>query len=337
MQSTELAIVTSTSAEDETALAVLASLDDSVREYAHASLAQGTARVYEMHWRTFQAWCAALKLQALPTLPAVMAQYATALAKADKKWSTINIAMTVVNQANMAHNNTAIRPDPYVRTVLRGIRRTIGTAPDQAAPFLAESLKKGMSAFSDKTAIGIRDRAMLSVGFFGAFRRSELVSLNVGDLTLDSKGWVVTLRRSKTDQEGKGTKRGLPYAAEPAVCPVRTVQAWLDVRQRAGVPDTADSPLFLRVDNLHDYIIDARLTGQVVTRIVKQAAEAAGLNVEDFSAHSLRAGFVTTAARAGKSVHSIKRQTGHNSIGMIDRYVRDATVFDDNAATGLGV
>lgn len=329
--------ITSTDAADDAALAVLATLDDGVREYAQASLAQGTTRIYAMHWIAFQTWCKILKLQPLPTLPAVAAQYATALAKAGKKWSTINIAMTVVNQANMAHNNTAVRSDPYVRTVLRGIRRSIGVAPDQAAPFLAESLKKGMTAFSDKAAIGIRDRAMLSVCFFGAFRRSELVSLNVDDLSLDAKGWIVNLRRSKTDQEGRGSKRGLPYAAEPSVCPVRTVQAWLDVRRRAGVPEAAGTPLFLRVDNLHGSIIDARLTGQVVTRIVKQAAEAAGLEVDDFSAHSLRAGFVTTAARAGKSVHAIKRQTGHNSVSMIDRYVRDATVFDDNAATGLGV
>lgn len=324
---------------DQTAteLAVLEALDDGIHEYAQASISEGTSRIYESHWKTFQKWCASLKFEALPTLPAVLARYATALAKAGKKWSTINVAMSVVNQANHAHNGTSVRGDPYVQTVLKGIRRSLGVAPDQAAPFLAENLKKGVDAFSKTTAIGIRDRAMLVTGFFGAFRRSELVSLNIGDLVLDSRGWIVTLRRSKTDQEGRGRKVGLPYAAEPSICPVRTVQAWLDIRKRAGVPDDADSPLFLRVDNLHGDILDARLTGQVLNRIVKQAAEAAGFDVLDFSAHSLRAGFVTTAAKAGKSVHAIKRQTGHHSISMIDRYVRDATIFEDNAATGLGV
>ena len=323
--------------ETATELAVLEALDEGIHEYAQASLAEGTARIYEAHWKTFLKWCKALKFEPLPTLPAVMARYATALAKAGKKWSTINVAMSVLNQANAAHNGTSVRSDPYVRTVLKGIRRTLGIAPDQAAPFLAEHLKKGVQAFSNTTAIGIRDRAMLVTGFFGAFRRSELVGLNLGDLTLDSRGWVVHLRRSKTDQEGRGRKLGLPYAAEPSVCPVRTVQAWMDLRKRAGVPEDPESPLFLRVDNLHGDILDARLTGQVVNRIVKQAAEAAGLSITDFSAHSLRAGFVTTAAKAGKSVHAIKRQTGHNSISMIDRYVRDATIFEDNAATGLGV
>ena len=330
--STELAPV-----QTATELAVLEALDDGIHEYAQASLAEGTSRIYEAHWKTFQKWCATLKFEPLPTLPAVMARYATALAKSGKKWSTINVAMSVLNQANAAHNGTSVRSDPYVRTVLKGIRRTLGVAPDQASPFLAEHLKKGVEAFSKTTAIGVRDRAMLVTGFFGAFRRSELVGLNVGDLELDSRGWIVTLRRSKTDQEGRGRKIGLPYASEPTVCPVRTVQAWLELRKRAGVPADAESPLFLRVDNLHGDIIDARLTGQVVNRIVKQAADAAGFAVEDFSAHSLRAGFVTTAAKAGKSVHAIKRQTGHNSISMIDRYVRDATLFEDNAATGLGV
>ena len=252
-------------------LALLQALDEGINEYAQASISEGTARIYEAHWKTYQIWCATLKFEPLPTLPAVMARYATALAKSGKKWSTINIAMSVINQANAAHNGTSVRSDPYVRTVLKGIRRSLGIAPDQAAPFMAEHLQKGVAAFSKTTAIGIRDRAMLVTGFFGAFRRSDLVGLNVGDLTLDSRGWVVTLRRSKTDQEGRGRKLGLPYASEPSVCPVRTVQAWLDIRRRAGVPEDADSPLFLRVDNLHGDILDARLTGQVVNRIVKQA------------------------------------------------------------------
>lgn len=318
-------------------LAVLDALDEGVHEYAQASMAASTMRVYEMHWRIFQVWCKTLQFDALPTTPAVMARYATALAKAGKRWSTINVAMTTINQANLAKNRTQVRADPYVRTVLRGIRRTLGTATEQAAPLLGEHLAKGIEAFSNKTPLGIRDRAMLSVGFFGAFRRSELVSLNVDDLELDSKGWIVTLRRSKTDQEGQGRTLGLPYATNPLVCPVRTVQKWLELRRKAGVPEEVGSPLFLRVDNLQQDILDARLTGQVVTRIVKQAAEAAGLNVPDFSAHSLRAGFVTTAARAGKTTHAIRRQTGHNSITMLDRYVRNATVFDDNAASGLGI
>jgi integrase len=304
---------------------------------ASASFADGTRKVYGAHWRIFLKWCAGMKFDPLPTTPETLARYATWLANNKRKWSTISVAMTTVNQANVTSGHPDVRSAGLVQRVLRGIRRKLHVAPDQAAPFLGEHLKSGVAAFKPQTLMGLRDIAMLSCGFFGAFRRSELVGLNRGDFTLDSKGWIITLRKSKTDQEGRGRKVGLPYASNPAICPVRTVQAWFHAMDQAHPEVTPETPAFLRIDNLHNKMLTERLTSQVLTRIVKQAAEQAGLDPADFSAHSLRAGFVTSAVRAGKSVHAIRRQTGHNSLSMIDRYVRDATVFDDNAAIGLGL
>lgn len=316
---------------------VLDSLDDDVKNNASASFADGTRKVYSAHWRIFLAWCAEFKFNPLPTAPETLARYATWLANKKRKWSTISVAMSTINQANVTSGHPSVRADGMVQRVLRGIRRKLHVAPDQAAPFLGEHLKAGVGAFNVKSKIGLRDVAMLSCGFFGAFRRSELVSLNRGDFALDSKGWIITLRKSKTDQEGRGRKVGLPYASNPNICPVRTAQAWFQAMDVANPDVTPETPAFVRIDNLHDKILTARLTSQVLTRVVKQAAENAGLDPDDFSAHSLRAGFVTSAVRAGKSVHAIRKQTGHNSLSMIDRYVRDATVFDDNAAIGLGL
>lgn len=316
---------------------LLEALDDEVREYASASYADGTKRVYQSHWRTFVEWCVALDIQPIPTSPETLARYATMLAAAKRKWSTINVAMSTVNQANVTAGHPAVRDHALVQRVLRGIRRTLGVAPAQAAPFLSEHLKRSIGAFNKATMMGLRDSAMLAIGFFGAFRRSELVSLNINDFTLDSKGWIVNLRRSKTDQEGHGRRIGLPYASDPDVCPVRTLQAWLAAAREQNPAITEEAPAFLHIDNLRNKVTANRLTPQVVTRIVKQAAGHAGLDAKLYSAHSLRAGFITSATRAGKSIHAIRRQTGHNSIAMVDRYVREAAIFDDNAAIGLGL
>ncbi len=176
---------------------------------------------------------------------------------------------------------------------------------------------------------GVGDRALLLLGFAGAFRRAELVGLDVEDLTETDEGLEVMIRRSKTDQEGAGRKVGVPFGSDPATCPVRSVRAW---RQAAGV-DTG--PLFRGV--LHGRLVSERLSTLGVARAVKRAAKAAGLDPSKFSGHSLRAGLVTCAARAGKSLNAIMEQTGHRSVPMVRRYIRDASLFKDNAAAGIGL
>jgi integrase len=184
-----------------------------------------------------------------------------------------------------------------------------------------------MVATLPETRGGARDRALLLVGFAGAFRRSELVGLTVADAAFSSEGLTITLRRSKTDQEGQGRKVGLPYGSTAATCPVRALQAWLDA---AAV--TA-GPLFRSVDRHGN--VGGALGDRDVARIVKRVAEAAGIDPANVAGHSLRAGLATTAAKAGKAAHVIMKQTGHRSVAMVQRYVRDAELFSDNAAAGL--
>ena len=163
---------------------------------------------------------------------------------------------------------------------------------------------------------GVRDRALLLVGFAGAFRRSELVSLDVDDLDFTEEGLVVTLRRSKTDQEGEGRRVGVPFGSNPTTCPVRSMKAWLEASA------ITDGPVFRSV-NRHGQLQAQRLTSQSVALVVKRYAEVCGLDRHAFAGHSLRAGFATVAARNGANERSIMNQTGHKSLTIVRRYIRE--------------
>lgn len=171
---------------------------------------------------------------------------------------------------------------------------------------------------------------MLLMGFYGAFRRSELIGLDVGDVELKREGLLVRIRRSKTDQDGAGSEIGLPYQANPEFCPVRALGVW-----RVVLADS-DGPLFRPVDR-HGNIGEQRLTAQSVALVIKRCAQAAGLDPKQFSGHSLRSGFVTAAAMAGVTERTIMDQTRHRSVAMVRRYVRKATVFQDNAAAKVAL
>jgi integrase len=183
---------------------------------------------------------------------------------------------------------------------------------------------------TDAGLIGARDRALVLLGFAGAFRRSELVGLDVADCTFGKDGLTVTLRRSKTDQEGQGRKIGIPYGSNPETCPVRNIQAWLEV---AGI----NSGSLFRSITRHGRVRPGRLSGIDVARVVKKLAERAGLDPAKYAGHSLRAGHATSAAIAGASERSIMIQTGHRSVQMVRRYIRDGSLFRENSAGKLGL
>src|SRR5262249_23255270 len=173
------------------------------------------------------------------------------------------------------------------------------------------------------------DRALILLGFAGAFRRSELVGLTAEDCVFGKDGLTITLRRSKTDQTGGGRKIGIPFGSNPETCPVRNLQTWIDA---AGI---ATGPLFLSISR---YVkLQWSLSGLDVARIVKKLARRAGLDPAKYSGHSLRAGHATSAAIAGASERSIMNQTGHRSVQMVRRYIRDGSLFRENSAGKLGL
>lgn len=157
------------------------------------------------------------------------------------------------------------------------------------------------------------------------------MGLDVEDCTFARDGLTVTLRRSKTDQEAVGRKVGIPYGSNPDTCPVRTVQTWLE---QAGV---SIGPLFRSINRHRQVQEPGRLSGCDVARIVKTLTDRAGLDASKYAGHSLRAGHATSAAIAGASERSIMNQTGHRSVQMVRRYIRDGSLFRENSAGKLGL
>jgi integrase len=187
-------------------------------------------------------------------------------------------------------------------------------------------LRRALAALP-ATLHGARDRALLLLGWAGAFRRSALVGLDVPDLLVDAEGLAVTIRRDKTDPEARGRVLAIPFSSSADVCPVRSIRAWLDA---SGV---SEGPIFRAVAR-HGRVGAARLSDRAVALVVQRAAASIGLDAATFAGHSLRAGFATSAARS-KADTNIMRQTGHRSRAMRDRYVRAAQLWIDNPTAGL--
>jgi len=299
----------------EAEAAVAAALDamaEEARDYASHSKSANTQRAYRSDWADFTAWCRDHHLAPLPATPATVALYLTDRAKTCKT-STLARRVAAISQAHQAADHPSPTKAQTVRQVAAGIRRTKGTKQEGKAP----------------TLLGARDRALLLLGFAGAFRRSELVALDVADVQQTRDGLVVTIGRSKTDQEGAGRTVGIPYGGYPQSCPVRALQDWLAA---AGI---AQGPLFRGLKN--DGALLGRLSDKGVARVVQRRAAAVGLDPTRYAGHSLRAGLATAAAAAGKSERAIMAQTGHKSIPMVRRYIREGDLFRENAAANLGL
>jgi integrase len=306
----------------------LAPLAEAAREYMAGAKAAATKRAYSADWRDFRSWCSLRAVPSLPAAPQTVVLYLTELS-ATRKVSTLVRRLSAISQAHQVAGFESPAQSAAARTLMAGIRRAKGTAPVVKAPTLIEDIR-AMLATLPAGLSGTRDRALLLTGFAGAFRRSELVALDHADLEFNARGLVVTLRRSKTDQEGHGRKVALPYGSTFETCPVRSMQAWLE---ESGI---TDGPLF-RAINRHGQMQSGRLSGVAVARIVKRCIGAAGLDPSNYSGHSLRSGFATTAAIAGASERAIMNQTGHQSTKMVRRYIRDGNLFRDNAAAKLGL
>ena len=210
-----------------------------------------------------------------------------------------------------------------MRATMSGIRRTKGMAQREAQALQRDDLFAVLGRMGERP-IDIRDKALLLIGFAGAFRRSELVGFDCGDVEPVGRGIILHLRRSKTDQTGQGRKIAIPHG-RTRWCPVRHLTDWATY---AGIEQ---GPIFRSIDR-HGHISPDRLSGDAVATIMKKRVKAAGFDPATFSGHSLRAGLATSAAMAGASSWKIRQQTGHKSDAMLARYIRDGDMFTDNAA-----
>jgi site-specific recombinase XerD len=228
----------------------------------------------------------------MPATASTVARFLSAQATGGLKASTIGRRAAAIAYA---HKLAGFEPPTSTETVpavVRGIRRSIGTAPARKSPATADVVTQ-MLALCPATLRGRRDAALLALGFAGAFRRSELVAMTVADLVDAPDGYRVMIRRSKTDQEGAGQEIAIPRGCR--IEPVKLVQAWL---QAAGI---TEGPVFRPVLK-GSRVLEEPLSGHSAAAIVKRYALAAGLDPSAFAAHSLRAGFLTSAAESGASV-----------------------------------
>lgn len=279
-----------------------------VRAYQRASKADATVRAYSSDWQEFQGWCARSGFPSAPAGPEAVAAFLVAEAESGRSASTIGRRCAAISYAHKLAKQPDPTTDEEVRAVMKGIRRRIGVAPKRKAAATAEIVAAMLMRMPD-TMTGKRDRALLALGFAGAFRRSELVALDVADLVEHADGLRVTVRRSKTDQVGQGIEKAIPHGR--FIRPVALLREWL------GAAGITEGPLFRPVSrsgNVRSVGSNAevgteprapRLTTQAVADIIKRYAEAAGLDPALFGAHSLRAGFVTTAAERGVDLTKI--------------------------------
>ena len=308
----------------------LALLHGQAQEFVRAAKAPSTLRAYRSDWDHFTRWCTAHSLSPLPASPETVALYLTALA-ATHRPATMTRRLTAITKAHQVagEKSPATMQQAAVSETLKGIRRTLGTAQTTKAALLTADIRRMVEALPE-TLAGCRDRALLLLGFAGGFRRSELAALDVEDVLTTEDGLVVKLRRSKTDPEGQGRDVGIPYGAGRVTCPVRAFNAW---KTTAAI---AEGALFRGVDR-HGHIGVVRLHKDSVGLIVKRAAEAAGLDPARYAGHSLRAGLATQSYLNGAGELAIMRQTGHRSLAMLRRYIRDGSLFRENPAAKLGL
>jgi integrase len=282
----------------------------------NAAIADNTRLAYQQDLRDFLLWGGVL-----PCTPDVLSAYI-----ADRAQSlaahTITRRVVGIGRAHVSQGYTDPAKTDLVRTVLRGVRRVKGSAQRQAAPLLKADVLTIMAQMHGIK--GDRDRALILLGFAGALRRSELAALDFADIEFVREGLVIHLRRSKTDQLGEGRKIGVPLGRTSA-CPVKAVEKWLEVSK------ITSGPVF-RAINRGGGVGQSQLSAQSVALILKDYAKAVGLNPANISGHSLRSGLVTSAIQAGVAVHKIQQQTGHRSVEMLARYIRDAGLFDSNAS-----
>lgn len=315
---------------------------------ARASIAAGkrapsTRRAYETGWRDFAAWCAAADRRALPTSADTLSLYAVHLARAGRLPATISQRIAAVVAEHLAAGHATPAPQGgEVREVLAGIARQLGTAPRFAKAALSvDDLRRMVESIDGRghrgvytwelsggTARAARDRAILLLGFASGLRRSELVGLDLEDVRDEKAGVVLSVRRSKTDQEGAGREVPVHHGRRRSTCPVRALEDW--IVERAIWP----GPLFCLVSSAGS-VQRRRLSGSAIAAVVQSAAKRAGLDPSKYGGHSLRSGLATAAAAAGAPELAIAARTGHASLEMLRRYVRHGSLFAVDPLAGV--
>ena len=298
-----------------------------------SSKANNTIRAYKSDFHDFELFCIQNGFKSLPSEPKIISLYLTSLSSKDIKMSTLKRRLVSIGVIHKLKGHYLDTKHPLIIENIMGIKRRKGSTQNGKKPLLINNLKaliKAINRSNSNPIIKFRDRTIVLIGFSGGFRRNEIVSLNYDDIEFVNEGIKINLRRSKTDQYGEGFLKGIPYFDNPVYCPVISMQNWLKISE------INSGPLFRRFSK-GAKLTEMRLTDQTVALIIKKYLQLAGIDSKNYSGHSLRSGFATSAAEAGAEERSIMAMTGHKSTEMVRRYIKEANVFKNNALNNIKI
>jgi len=309
-------------------------LEEHARRVADAmadALAPSTRRAYAGALTRFDAWCGRDGFD--PRTPDAVAAYVAQLGASGRSVSTVAIVLAAVRYRALAEGSEDLTQHRGVRLTAAGVRRQLAGQPRRRAHALTTAeLARIVDGIDQATVAGRRDAALLLLLYAGAFRRSEVAALTRRDLKLGADGLVVTVRKSKTDQEGAGQVVGIARGANPRTDPVAAVSRWL-----ATLAPAADEPVFVPVTRTGAIVRGRAVDGRTIARVLQARAVAADLTLPGLSGHSGRAGHITTAAATGVPLDRIARTSRHRSLSVLAEYVRPATVLGDTSSADLGL
>ena len=291
------------------------------------SKAENTVRAYKSDFKDFSLFCVKKGFKFLPSEPNIVSLYLTHLSSKNIKISTIKrrlVSIGIIHRMKGLYLDTK---HPSIIENIMGIKRRKGSIQKAKKPLLINNLKQIINVIDklNKEKIKkLRDRSIILIGFSGGFRRNEIVSLDYDDLEFVDEGLKINLKKSKTDQYGEGSVKGLPYFNNSKYCPVISIKKWLETS------NIDSGPLFRRFSK-GIKLTEKRLTDQTVALLIKEYLELAGIDSKNYSGHSLRSGFATSAAESGVEERSIMAMTGHKTTQMVRRYIREANLFKNNA------
>ena len=298
-----------------------------------SSKASNTVRAYKSDFSDFGVFCAQNGFKSLPSEPKVVSLYLTHLSTKDAKMSTLKRRLVSIGVIHKLKGHYLDTKHPAIIENIMGIKRRKGSFQKAKKPILINSLKKIINAIDKQKKEEIkklRDRSIILIGFSGGFRRNEIVSLDYDDLDFVPEGLKLSIRRSKTDQFGEGFTKALPYFDSSQYCPVVSLKKLLDLSKiRSG-------PVFRRFSK-GSKLSENRLTDQTVALLIKEYLNLAGIDSQNFSGHSLRSGFATSAAESGVEERNIMAMTGHKSTEMVRRYIKEANLFKNNALNKIKI
>ena len=310
----------------------LEDLIQKANDLIRAAKALSTRKAYQSDFRIFKSWCADHGLASLPAAPQTIALYIASCVVARLAPATIARRLASISKAHQAagfEDSPASTKHFVVGEVLKGARRTLGVAQKCKDPLLLNDICRLLAA-CPKNLLGLRDRALILVGFAGAFRRSELCAMTVDDLCFSDAGLVINVPRSKADQEQAGDKVAIPFGEHEDTCPIKALREWL------ATAKVTEGPVFRGVDR-HNRVASTGLHRDSVAAILKTGAARAGMNATNIAGHSVRAGMATQAALNGSSERAIATTMRHRSRRVLRRYIRPGELFRENAAASLGL